>query len=92
MLEALTNGTPLDYPLHLKPGHSRQQTLRTVGDAALFLFKLPKTKANDLHWSLTRACLSAATRHPANSDLVATATRAMKNALATDGMLAHHAP
>jgi hypothetical protein len=32
-MEALTNSTPLEYQLHLKSG----KTLRTIGEAAMFI-------------------------------------------------------
>jgi hypothetical protein len=85
-MNARFNSTPLECPFYLKPGLSTD-LIRTVGDAALFITKLPKEHDGRLHWSTAGANLEAADRHPKNSHLLGVATRSMKNALETEKML-----
>lgn len=85
-MKAITNSTPLKHPLFLKPGHSTG-VIRTIGDAALFIVKLPKEHEDRLHWVTAGACLQAADNNPDNSNLINTATISIENALKTEKML-----
>ena len=85
-MTAFTNETPLSHPLLLKPGHS-SEIIRTIGDAARFIVKLPKENEKSLHWMLAGACLEAVDRHPEDPSLLDTATMSVENALVTDKML-----
>jgi hypothetical protein len=80
-MEALTNSTPLSRPLQLKNG----QTLYTVSDAAMFIRKLRK-RSDALHWTLAGSAITEATKAP-STDSLSHATRAMWNALDTDGLV-----
>ena len=80
------NPAPLERPLSVRWAlHSAE--LRTIGDAAMFIMKLPKQYDGQLHWSLAGTTLEAADRHPEDRERLQEATQAMENALATDQML-----
>ena len=85
-MRALTNSTPLGEVLHVKSEYSPRM-IRTIGEAADFIVKLPKQYDGKLHWTMAGAALDAAT-DKTNSERISHATRAMKNALLTDNMLA----
>ena len=82
-MEALTNSTPLEHQLHLKSG----KTLRTIGEAAMFIRQLPKKLDGEFHWTTARASLEAADRNPDDVYLLKTATQFLENALRTDSLL-----
>jgi hypothetical protein len=82
-----TNPTPLKEPISVRSG-ALAADIRTVIDAADFIRKLPLNFDGRLHWSLAGRLLEAVDANPDNTDLLHTATLAMKNALATEGMLA----
>ena len=85
-MNALLNNTSLERPLSVRFGLLATD-IQTIGDAAMFITKLPKQYDGRLHWSLAGSTLEAADRHPGNTDLLRTATLAMENALATERML-----
>jgi hypothetical protein len=85
-MRVLLNFTLLERSLSVRWGLFATE-LRTVRDAVMFIMKLPKRYDGQLHWSLAGAMLEAADLHPANSDLLQTATLAIENALATERML-----
>ena len=59
----------------------------TIGQAAAFIATLPTRYDGLLHWSLAGSAISAVHYHPEDGDLFETATLALENALATEGML-----
>src|SRR5260221_13494278 len=85
-----TNSTALEQPLVVRSGVLAAD-IRTISDAAKFVRSLPADYAGRLHWQLAGAILQAADRNPGNADLLRTATLALKNALATERMLATEA-
>lgn len=87
-MNALIDSTPLEHPLWLKSGF----VIRTIGEAGLFIIKLPKEHDGRVHWSTAGVNLQAASRFPDNSDLLQTATMSMENALKTERMLLDQAP
>jgi hypothetical protein len=82
-MEVLTNSTPLVHELHLKSG----KVVRTIGDAAMFIIKLPKERDGRFHWATAGATLEAAAKHPADAGLLKTATQSFENALRTENLL-----
>jgi hypothetical protein len=82
-----TNSTALEQLLMVRSGLLAAD-IRTISDAAKFIRSLPTDYAGRLHWQLAEAVLEAADRNPGNADLLRTATLALKNALATERMLA----
>jgi hypothetical protein len=84
-----TNQTPLDQPIRALDGLTVVE-IRTIADAAKFIRTLPAS-LDALHWQLAGRSLEAADEYPHNDDLRRTATLALKNALATDGMLPREA-
>jgi hypothetical protein len=82
-----TNLTPLEQPLAVRSGVLAAD-IRTISDAAKFIRSLPKDYDGRLHWSLAGKMLEFADAYPKDKDLLRTATLAMKNALATERMLA----
>jgi hypothetical protein len=79
-MEVITHSTPLKNELHLKSG----TVLRTIGDAAMFIIKLPKEYDGRFHWRTAGANLEAADRDTANLQV---ATESLKQALRTENML-----
>ena len=89
-MDALLNNTPLLYPLSVKPGFYTSE-IQTVGDAALFIIKLPKEYEGRLHWTLARNAITQAHRSQGDASALEHATSAMARALATDRMLQEQA-
>ena len=85
-MDALLDNTPLRYQLSVKPGFYTSE-IQTVGDAALFIIKLPKEYDCRLHWTLAGNAVTDAYRRRGDASALEHATRAMENALATDRML-----
>jgi hypothetical protein len=86
-----TNSTALHEPLIVRSGPLAAD-IRTIGDAAAFIRNLPKSFDGRLHWSLAASAITAAGIYPGNADLLWIATLAMKNALATEGLLVDFNP
>ena len=82
-----TNSTPLEQPLTVRSGLLAAD-IRTISDAAKFIRNLPDDFAGRIHWQLTCTALEAADKNPSNAESLRTATLALKNALATERMLA----
>ena len=85
-MNARRNCAHLERPIHVRHGACAVD-LCTIGDAANFIVILPADFDGRLHWALAGSTLEAASREPNNVDLKVTATLAMENALATEGML-----
>jgi hypothetical protein len=85
-----TNSTALEQTLMVRSGVLAAD-IRSISDAAKFIRSLPTDYAGRLHWQLAGATLEAAHRNPGNADLLRTASLALKNALATERMLAPEA-
>jgi len=85
-MDPTLSSRPLEYPLYLKPGFSRE-VLHTVGEAAMFIKELPAKYDGVLHWSLAGATVEDAARRSDSADALRVATMAMELALETEGML-----
>jgi hypothetical protein len=84
----LLSERPLAIPLRAQRNiYDYGSDIRTIGQAAAFIITLPKS-CDSLHWRLAGSTVSGAFYHPDDTDLLNTATCALENALATDGMLA----
>jgi hypothetical protein len=81
-----TNTARLEEPIKAAYGVAATD-LRTIAEAAKFIRNLPSSW-DAIHWRLAGSALLAADSHPNDAGLLRTATLALKNALATDGMLA----
>jgi hypothetical protein len=86
-MTADANSTPLEQPLMVRSGVLTAD-IRTISDAAKFIRSLPADYAGRLHWQLAGTVLEVADRNPDSTDLLRTATLALKNALSTERMLA----
>ena len=76
-VEALTNTTPLARILVLKDGRQ----IGTISDATMFVRDLENEVAGRLHWITADNALTGPSQ-------ISYSTRAIWNALATDGLLA----
>jgi hypothetical protein len=89
-MDALLNYTPLLYPLSVKPGFYMFE-IQTVGDAALFIIKLPKEYDARLHWTMAGIAVTRAHRRQGDASALEHATLAMESALRTDRLLQEQA-
>jgi hypothetical protein len=79
----LSNKTPLDFSLTLKPEFG-SQTLETMGDAVRFVAELTPEQRESSHWKRAIFSLGTAVREPR---YVALATINLQTALAMELML-----
>ena len=89
-MEALLDNTPLWCPLSVKPGFYMSE-IQTVGDAALFIIKLPKEYDARLHWRMAGNAVTRAHRRQGDASALEHATSAMESALRTDRLLQEQA-
>jgi hypothetical protein len=89
-MEALLDNTPLLYPLNVKPGFYMSE-IQTIGDAALFIIKLPKKYEAGPHWTMAANAVTRAHRRQGYSNVLEHATLAMEDALRTDRLLQEQA-
>jgi hypothetical protein len=66
-MDPTLSSTPLEHPLYLKPGFSRE-VLHTVGEAAVFIKQLPAKYDGVLHWSSAGAAVEDAARRFDSAD------------------------
>jgi hypothetical protein len=89
-MDALLDNTALLYPLNVRPGFYMFE-IQTIGDAALFIIKLPKEFDGRLHWTLAGTAVTQAHRRRGDASALEHATLTMETALATDRMLQEQA-
>jgi hypothetical protein len=80
-LSGLTINSPLSFPLALVDG----TTIETIGDAAIYLSRLPEEQCRQHHWTVAVRMLDHALTEPT---YLKTATLCFQTALAMQGELA----
>jgi hypothetical protein len=80
-LTGLTINSPLSFPLTLVDG----RTIETIGDATIYLSRLPEEQCRQHRWTVAIRMLDHALTEPA---YLRTATLCFQTALAMEGELA----